>query len=66
LGTNFRPNSVQLANNPQLGQGFDVKNIAKPYPLITDKNLHLLTECGNRRVQEVLCFSGENFALRRI
>ena len=33
LGTNFSPNNVQLANNQQFGQSFDVKNIFRPYPL---------------------------------
>jgi hypothetical protein len=48
----FSPNNVQLANNPQFGKGLDVKNIFKPYPLITDRNLHPLTECVNHLVQE--------------
>jgi len=52
LGMNFSPNNVQLANNPQFGKGFDVKKIFKPYPLITDRNLHPLTECVNHLVQE--------------
>ena len=51
---NFSPNNVQLANNPQFGKGFDVKKIFKPYPLITDRNLHPLTECVNHLVQEIL------------
>lgn len=50
-GMNLSPNSVQLADNPQFRKGFDVKNIFKPYPLITDGNLHLLTECVNHLVR---------------
>jgi hypothetical protein len=34
---NFSPNNVQLANNQQFGQSFDVKNIFRPYQLITDR-----------------------------
>ncbi len=49
---NFSPNNVQLPNNQQFGQSFDVKNIFRPYPLITDRNLHPLTECVNHLVQE--------------
>jgi hypothetical protein len=52
LGMNFSPNNVQLSNNPQFGKGFDVKNIFKPYPLITDRNLHRLTECVNHLVRK--------------
>ena len=40
LEMKFSPNKVRLANNQQFGQSFDVKNIFRPYPLITDKNLH--------------------------
>ena len=41
FGMNFNPNNdAQLANNQQFGQSFDVKKIFRPYPLITDKNLH--------------------------
>ncbi len=39
---NFSPYNVQLANNQQFEQGFDVRNIFKPYPMITDRNLHPL------------------------
>ena len=42
LGMNFSPTNVQLANKKQFGLGFDVKNIFKPYPLITGRNLHPL------------------------
>jgi len=56
---NFSPNNVYLANNQQFGQNFDVKNIFRPYPLITDRNLHPLTKSVNRRLQEeLLVFSG--------
>jgi hypothetical protein len=48
LGMNFSPNNVQLPNNQQFGQSFDVKNIFRPYPLITDRNMHPLTESVNR------------------
>jgi len=51
---NFSPNNVRLANNQQFGQSFDVKNIFRTYPLITDRNLHPLTECVNHLVQEEL------------
>jgi hypothetical protein len=54
LEMNFSPNNVQLPNNQQFGQSFDVKNIFRPYPLITDRNLHPLTECVNHLVQEVM------------
>ena len=39
---NFGPNNVQLTNNQQFGQSFDLKNIFRPYPLINDRNLHPL------------------------
>jgi hypothetical protein len=45
LGMNFSPNNVQLANNPQFGHSFNMKNISKLYPLITDRNLHPLGNC---------------------
>jgi hypothetical protein len=61
LGMNFSPNNVPLANNQQFGKGFDVKNIFRPYPLITNRNMHPLTEYVNRRVQEVLLVFSGNF-----
>jgi len=45
LEMNFSPNIVQLANNPHFGHSFNMKNISKPYPLITDRNLHPLGNC---------------------
>jgi len=48
LGKNFNPNNVQLANNQQIGQSLDVKNITKPYSLITDRNLHSLAKSATR------------------
>ena len=47
LEMNFSPNNVPLTNNQQFGQSLDVKNIIKPYPLITDRNLRSLTEWVN-------------------
>ena len=48
LEMNFSPNVVQLANNQQFGKRFDVKKIIKPYPLITDKNMHHLAKYAIR------------------
>jgi hypothetical protein len=58
---NFSPNNAQLANNQQFGRSFDVKNIFRPYPLITDRNLHPLTECVNHLVQEKILFFPRKF-----
>jgi hypothetical protein len=52
LGMNFSPNNVQLANNQHFGQSFAVKNIFRPYPLITDRNLHSLAKSTSHLVQE--------------
>ena len=54
LEMNFSPNILQLANNPHFGHSFNMENIFKPYPLITDRNLHPLTECVNHLVQEAI------------
>ncbi len=48
LEMKFRPNNIRLANNQQFGQSFVVKNIFRTYALITDRNLHHLTEYVNR------------------
>jgi len=48
FGMNFSPNNVPLANNQQIGQSLDVKNIFRPYSLIIDRNLQALTKCVNR------------------
>jgi hypothetical protein len=48
LEMNFSSNVVQLANIQQFGKRFDVKKIIKPYPLITDKNLHSLANSITR------------------
>ena len=59
LEMKFSPNNVRLANNQQFGQSFVVKNIFRTYSLITDRNLHPLTEYVNPWVQEeLLVFSG--------
>ena len=42
LKMKFSSNKVRLANNQQFGQSYVVKNIFRPYPLITNRNLHSL------------------------
>ena len=61
LGMNFSPNSLQPPNNQQFGQSFNVKNIFRPYPLITDRDLQPLTECVNHLVQEGVLFFPRKF-----